>query len=175
MSRNSHNEQLQKVLKELAKFGKDAENAVKAVTAAAALDISADATEKAPKAFGTLRQSINPQKENDYLWSVNVNAEYGAFVEFGTGAKVKVPNELADVAVQYMGMKGGTFDELMERIKLWCAQKGINVSAAYPIAASILRQGIEPQPYLYPAYKKGQKQYLEDLKHALQQLEAKYG
>lgn len=164
-----------KVLKELVKFGREAEDEVKAITAAAALEINADATQNAPVALGTLKQSINPQKETDYFWTVNVNAEYGAFVEFGTGAKVKVPAELSEIAREYKGVRSGSFKELIERIEDWCRQKGIEKKAAYVIAVSILKKGIEPQPYLYPAFVKGKKQYLADLKNALKNLEAKYG
>ncbi len=164
-----------KVLKELAKFGDEAKGYVKSITAATALDISADAANKAPVNIGKLKQSINPQKETDYFWTVNVNADYGAFVEFGTGARVKVPQELSDVAIQYKGARGGSFSELIERIEEWCSQKGIEPQAAYIIAVSILKRGIEPQPFLYPAYVKGKRQYENDLKRALDSLKAKYG
>ncbi len=39
---------------------------------------------------------------------------------------------------------------------------------------SILRKGQEPQPYLYPAFVKGRKQYLKDLKELLKRLTKKY-
>jgi hypothetical protein len=34
---------------------------------------------------------------------------------------------------------------------------------------------IQPQPYLYPAFVKGRKQYLKDLKKLLKDLTKKYG
>lgn len=165
----------QEVLKELSRFGDEAEKGVKAITAATALEIQADASDKAPVNLGKLKQSINSQKESDFFWTVNVNANYGAFVEFGTGAKVKVPAELSEIAQQYKGVKGGGFDDFLERISDWCKQKGIDEKAAYVIAVSILRKGIEPQPYLYPAFVKGKRTYINDLKGLLSRLKAKYG
>jgi len=164
-----------KVLKELAQFGAEAEQKVKAITAATALEISAEASQNAPVNLGKLKQSINAQKESEYFWTVNVNVDYGAFVEFGTGAKVSVPSELSEIAQAYKGIRGGNFQELVDRIEDWCKQKGIDIKAAYVIAVSILEKGIEPQPYLYPAFVKGKKQYLSDLQNTLLSLKSKYG
>ena len=165
---------LTKVLKDLEKFGSESKKEVEEITKISSMDIVADAKAFAPKNLGKLAQSIIFTKVGDADYKVVVNSPYGAYVEFGTGAKVRVPAELQDVASQFKGKKGGSFEQGLQGIKDWCKNKGIPESAAYPIFMSILRKGQEPQPYLYPAFIKGRKQYLKDLKELLKRLTKKY-
>ena len=67
------------------------------------------------------------------------------------------------MANEFKGKKSGTFKEGLEAIKVWCRLKGIDEKAAYPIFAKILGAGINPQPFLYPAYIQGKKKYLDNL------------
>tara|TARA_R110001632_G_scaffold143845_1_gene260003 strand:- start:2524 stop:3048 length:525 start_codon:yes stop_codon:yes gene_type:complete len=165
---------LTKVLKDLEKFGSEAKKEVDTVTKITSMDIVADAKAFAPKNLGKLAQSIIFTKVGEADYKVVVNSPYGAYVEFGTGAKVRVPAELQSVASQFKGKKGGSFQQGLRAIKDWCKSKGIPENAAYPIFMSILRKGQEPQPYLYPAFVKGRKQYLKDLKELLKRLTKKY-
>ncbi len=155
------------VIAELKQFGKDAEKLIDAETEAIAFQIEGDAKRLAPKNFGKLAQSISHSKPKPMNRKVTVNELYGAYMEFGTGAKVKVPAEFADMAATFKGSREGTWKQGLEAIKIWCRAKGIDEKAAYPIFAKILGAGVNPQPFLYPAYQKGKKDYHNNLKKAL--------
>jgi hypothetical protein len=155
------------VIAELKKFGKDAEKIINAETEAIAVQIESDAKKLAPKNFGKLAQSISHKKVKDMTYKVTVNELYGAYMEFGTGTKVNVPTEFKEMASTFKGQKQGTFEQGLEAIKVWCRAKGIDEKAAYPIFAKILGAGVNPQPFLYPSWVKGKKNYLANLKKAL--------
>lgn len=161
------------VISELRAFGKDVEKLIDAETQAAAISIMTDAKKLAPKNFGKLAQSISNEKVKTSLYKVTVNEFYGAYMEFGTGTKVKVPAEFAGIAESFKGKKQGTFKQGLEAIKVWCRAKGIDEKAAYPIFAKILGAGVNPQPFLYPAYVKGKKDYLKNLNNVLKRLNKK--
>ncbi len=164
---------LDKALKDFMKFGEEGEKLVSSVTKVTAKEIEANAKIAAPKNLGKLAQSISSVELDKLSYEVVVGVVYGGYVEFGTGRKVQIPSELSDEAAKFRG-NGGSFDEGLKAIKDWCRQKGIEESAAYPIFISILKNGIEPQPFLYPAYVKGKGTYVKDLKHTLQYLVKKY-
>lgn len=155
------------VIKELRKFGKDIEKEIDAETEAIAFQIEIDAKQRAPKNFGKLAQSISKSKVSESNYKVTVNEDYGGYMEFGTGVKVNVPVEFKDLAAAFKNNKKGTFKQALESIKLWCRAKGIDEKAAYPILAKILGAGVNPQPFLYPAWVKGKKDYLNNLNKLL--------
>jgi hypothetical protein len=155
------------VIAELKKFGKDAEKKINAETEAIAFQIESEAKKLAPKNFGKLAQSISHKKVKDMTYKVTVNEIYGVYMEFGTGSKVNIPAEFKDMAATFKGKKQGTFKQGLEAIKVWCRAKGIDEKAAYPIFAKILGAGVNPQPFLYPSWVKGKKDYLDNLKKAL--------
>jgi hypothetical protein len=162
------------VIAELRKFGKDAEKQIAGETEAIAFQIEGDAKRLAPKNFGKLAQSISREKIKSALYKVTVNEIYGAYMEFGTGSKIKIPAEFSDMAKTFKGAKSGkTFEQGLEAIKIWCRAKGIPEEAAYPIFAKILGAGVNPQPFLYPAWVKGKKDYLANLKKALDRFKRK--
>lgn len=155
-------------------FGKDVEKQINAEIEATAIQIEADAKKLAPKNFGKLAQSISHLKVKNLTWKVTVNEIYGVYMEFGTGAKVSVPSEFAKMAKSFQGKKGkGTFKDALEAIKVWCRSKGIDEKAAYPILAKILGAGVNPQPFLYPAFKKGEKDLIKNLDNMLKKYNKK--
>jgi HK97 gp10 family phage protein len=162
---------INEVISNLRKYGKEAEKDVEGVTELTARNIEKYAKQSAPVNFGKLGQSIVTEKVNPTTYKVVVNAPYGAYMEFGTGTKVEVPSELESVAREFQGKKSGNFKTALEDIKQWCRSKGIPEEAAYPILAKILKVGITPKPYLYPAYLRGKTEYLDKLKKVLN----KYG
>lgn len=164
---------INETIKELRKFGKDAELLIDAETEAIAFQIENDAKVLAPKNFGKLAQSISNAKVKMSNYKVTVNEKYGAFMEFGTGTKVQVPAEFKDMAASFKGQKSGYFKDGLEAIKIWCRAKGIDEKAAYPIFSKILGAGINPQPFLYPAYIKGKKDYLNNLSKLVKQFNKK--
>jgi len=167
------------VIAELRKFGKDAEKRINGETEAIAFQIEADAKRLAPKNFGKLAQSISISQpisdRNKAIESrvITVNEMYGAYMEFGTGTKVKVPSEFSEMAATFKGGTGKSFADGLEAIKIWCRVKGIDEKAAYPIFAKILGAGINPQPFLYPAWIKGKIDYKNNLDKLLKHLQKK--
>lgn len=164
---------IQQTISELRKFGKDISNEINLETEATAFKIQKDAKTLAPKNFAKLAQSISvfqpisARGKSITTYGVTVNEYYGAYMEFGTGTKVKVPTEFKSIADSFKGQKIGDWRQALESIKAWCRAKGIDEKAAYPILAKILGAGINPQPFLYPAYQKGKKDYLNNLKRLL--------
>ena len=102
MAINVKVEGAQELIKKLRKYGTDAEKKVESITKNIAEEIATDAADNAPANYGKLAQSINASKEYKMLYNVNVNAvPIGAYVEFGTGSKVDVPDEWKDLAWQF--------------------------------------------------------------------------
>lgn len=164
---------LSEMISKLRDFGKDAEKLIDAETEAIAFQIEGDAKRLAPKNFGKLAQSVSHSKPKPMNRKVTVNEKYGAYMEFGTGAKVVVPAEFKDMAATFKGGTGQTWQQGLESIKVWCRSKGIPEEAAYPIFAKILGAGINPQPFLYPAWVKGKKDYVKNLERVLKRLNKK--
>ena len=161
---------IQEVIAELKKIGKDIEKNINATTEEAANFIEDKAKTLAPKNFGKLSQSISTSDVNTkglISKKITVNELYGAYMEFGTGSKVVVPKEFKDMADSFKGQKTGSFKEGLASIKEWCKAKGIDEKAAYSIFAKILGAGLNPRPFLYPAWTEGKKQYLKDLENLL--------
>ena len=164
---------LASTIAELRAYGKDIDKMIDAETESIAFQIETDAKKLAPKNFGKLAQSISHAKVKPALYKVTVNELYGAYMEFGTGSKVNVPAEFADMAATFKGKKQGTFKQGLEAIKVWCKSKGIPEEAAYPIFAKILGAGINPQPFLYPSWNKSKKDYQNNLEKMLKRLNKK--
>lgn len=125
------------------------------------------AKQKAPAAFGKLRQGIN-FKTSHLKAEVFSQAEYSVYVEFGTGRKVHIPSytpaPLKKAAALMRNRKGGSFDDFLIRLSRWARLKGIPQEAVYPMAISILEKGVEPQPFMRPAYIASRKALLKGLK-----------
>jgi hypothetical protein len=158
---------VKEVIDELRKQGKEIEKSIDAITENTAFEIEGNSKKFAPKNFGKLAQSISNEKIKVSNYKVSVNELYGGYMEFGTGTKVNVPNEFKDMAASFKGQKTGSFEQGLEAIRIWCRAKGIDEKAAYPIFAKILGAGVNPQPFLYPAWIIGKKQYLKDLENLL--------
>ena len=159
------------VIRGLATFGEKGKKAASMVVQSLTYQVRAEAQDNAPKHDGELHQSIIPISENEGLrGKVEVGAPHGPFVEFGTGIYVDVPAELQAEAAKFKGSKSGSFADLLENIKKWCKDKGIDESFAFPIAMKIARYGIKPQPYLYPAFVKYRKELKPKLQIALDRL-----
>ena len=104
---------------------------------------------------GHLKQSMYMDLTGKDFAVVGNRAEYAGYVEFGTGRKVQVPQEFSGIASQVRSRRGKSFKEGLQAIKDWCKRLGIDVKAAYPIFISILRDGVRPRPFMYPAYRAG--------------------
>lgn len=124
----------------------------------------------APVDEGFLRNSITFE-QGDLVVEVIVTAHYAAYLEFGTRKFAAeyvstLPIEWQDFAAQFKG-GGGGFEDFFANIFDWVKRKGIEPKAAYPIAISILRNGVRPQPFLYPAIEKCKIELIKNLKTVL--------
>jgi len=98
---------LNQVISNLRKYGKEAEKDIEDATELAARNIELYASNLAPANFGKLRGSIKAKEINPTLWEIKADADnlapYAAYVEFGTGGLVQVPNELKEQAWLFKG------------------------------------------------------------------------
>ena len=162
-----------KVIAELRAKKKGIDKQIDDITQANAIEMAGDATKRAPEAFGKLKQSITYEKLAELKWRASSNKVYAGYMEFGTGTKVQVPAEFSDMAKSFQSGGKGNFKQALENIKLWCKKKGIDEKAAYPILLSILRVGVNPQPFFYPAWVATKKRYVKDLENLLKTLNKK--
>jgi HK97 gp10 family phage protein len=141
---------------------------------------ASDAIALAPADEGYLRNSIKPDY-GDLSASVVVAADYAAYLEFGTRRFAEqyvgtLPPDWQAFAAQYRGPGGGSFQEFVMRLTQWVLRKGIGATYdvkthrrvrvgkqsaqttaeadAYAIAIYIIRNGIQPHPFLFPADQK---------------------
>lgn len=126
--------------------------------AAWALETATDAKVLAPKDEGHLAGSIHPEIGKMEA-AVTVAVNYAAYVEFGTRKFAasyvnSLPPDWSSFAARFKGGGGGSFAEFIRNIMRWVKSHGIDEKAAYPIALKILKDGIKPQPFLYPAVTK---------------------
>jgi hypothetical protein len=99
--------------------------------------------------FGALQQNTKAVPNPDGVELIS-NVYYAPFVEFGTGAKVKVPAEVANYAARFRGQKRGTFAEFVIKMREW-----------------LKRKGSEPRPYFFDPYLKKRKQLVERIKKVI--------
>jgi len=94
------------VVANLKKYGKEAEKDIEDATEVAARNIELYAKSTVVANFGKLGQSIKANKEDKTHWNIEAGgtvAPYAAYVEFGTGGLVQVPNELKEQAWLFKG------------------------------------------------------------------------
>lgn len=161
------------VIKELRAIGKDMEKLIDVETSGIAEQIARDAKVGAPVNFGDLKGSIGAEKIKESNYRIFVNMEYGAYIEFGTGAKVRVPADFDAIAKQFRQKRPGTFEEAIRSIEEWLKKKGGDPKDAKWVLIKILKAGINPQPFLHPAWVKGKKDYLNNLKKLLKKYNKK--
>ena len=108
MSKNGEIKGLKKLLKDLVALGDEGREVVESVTMITAEEIARDAKIHAKVGdTGKLQQSIKAIEVDDLNWKVFANATglapYAAYVEFGTGGLVEVPDELKEMAIKFKG------------------------------------------------------------------------
>lgn len=162
------------VIKHLDRFKKEAIKSSESLIKIKSQEITAEAKREAPVDVGNLRANIENQPITPLKYVIVAQAPYSAYMEFGTGKRVSVPSEFADMAAEFKGKKTGSFSDGLKRIKDWCRSHGIDENAAYPIFMSILERGLEPQPFMYPAFIFGRKTFKKDLEAQLQILIKKF-
>lgn len=94
---------LDSLVKKIRKLDKDANKKIDAVTDGVALEIELNAKQSAPVDTGKLRQGINTIKVSESYYKIQARERYSAYIEFGTGGLVNVPDELKELAIQFKG------------------------------------------------------------------------
>ena len=147
-----------KLLKKFEKMGKEADGIFNEVVVDTATHVHGKAVgyigQNVKTGTGHLKQSMYMEFGDNFAYVGN-RAEYAGYVEFGTGMKTQVPAEFAGIASKVRSRPPKSFKEGLEAIKDWCKRLGIDVKVAYPIFMSILRTGVRPRPFMYPAYRAG--------------------
>lgn len=126
---------------------------------------------------GGIRQSIQDEA-TDLQVKISVNSYYAPFVEFGTKSFAEsyvssLPTEWKELASQAKGKGGlGGFKDLVYKLTIWITKKGgpmygLPLSAAYPLAVKIVRNGVRQQPFLFPAFEKNKIDLIRNLKTQL--------
>lgn len=149
---------------------KDLGEIVSAEVQAAAADFVAGAVQDAPVDQGALKGSISYYMDGEFNAVLVAQKFYAPFIEFGTKGKYKAIPGTEKIAAAFKGYKGGDFMELLRMIVRWVNRKGISgqysvktrkrigskvnqlaedYSVAWPIALSILRNGVSPHPYFF--------------------------
>lgn len=155
---------------EFASAAKDIHEIVSGEIQAAGADFTSGARRDAPMDQGALRGSISYYMDGDLNAVIVAQKFYAPFIEFGTKGKYKAIPGTENIAAAFKGFKGGDFMELLRMIVRWVKRKGIagqysvktkrrvgskinrlaeDYAAAWPIALSILKNGINPHPYFF--------------------------
>jgi len=162
-------EGLENVLKRLHTFPSKLQDQVKGELKLAAEEVKRNASKDATGDTGKLRQSIVVNHETGISSTVNVQAGYGAYIEWGTKKKARVPAEVAAYAARFKGTTSSPAGlKMNDAILAWVKRKGIGAKltksgkpsrakgseaqqkrAAFVIARSIRREGIKPRPFFF--------------------------
>lgn len=163
-----------KIIANFKRFGEEGIKETEKLLKIKSQEITAEAHRGAPVDIGNLKANIVNEKITPLEYIITAKAFYSAYMEFGTGKRVSVPPEFKAMALEFKGKSKGDFKDGLERIRIWCGHVGIPESAAYPIFMSILKKGLEPRPFMYPAYIYGRKTYKKDLEFKFKQLIKKF-
>lgn len=131
------------------------------------LRVELAAKQAVPVDEGKLKGSIF-QQPGRLSSTFGASADYASFQEFGTrkfaaAYIATLPKDWQSFALQYKGGGGGTFADFVRSLVGWCKRHGLSEKLAYPIALKILKNGMKPQPFLYPAFNKAKDQLIKDL------------
>jgi HK97 gp10 family phage protein len=153
------------------------ERLASAIVNSTADQIVAQAKENAPADLGKIRQGIVKEQISAFQVSIAATAPESVFQEFGTGGKVDVPSEMADVASSFQGESGGGMADFILALVGWISRHGITGTKnetpeqiAWAMAKAILRDGLRPQPFLYPAFVQFSVKLVPTLQVGLQEL-----
>ncbi len=158
-----------------------------AIINAGADNIVLEAKQSAPADLGKIRQGIGKEQDGNTV-RIFCNAPEAIFQEFGTGPMVDVPARFSDVAMAGKNSGSGTWADFIIALTGWISRHGLlntysvkthrasfkaskdqNEQLAYAIAKKILRDGLKPQPFLYPALINNEKKILDSLNLAFRQ------
>ncbi len=114
----------------------------------------------------SLRIRKKIQKKIKGIWLLKVDAIQGAFVEFGTKGRARVPARLSKYASQFKGMKGEG-GNAADRLTEYFLKKNIPDDQVGAYVNSVFEKGTKPHPFFFPSIWKNQRILRTDLKKAL--------
>lgn len=127
-----------------------------------AVNLQGDARREAPSSEGELRSTISilEQPDPDNLnVTIGTRTWYAPFIEYGTRQKktrqYDVPNYQA-----------GKWADFVSAIERWAGRKGIQASP-YVLARSIYLNGINPHPFMTPAFEKNRRPFLKGIREII--------
>lgn len=127
------------------------------------------AKQAAPVDQGRLRSGITTHKEGPMRYEVSSEAEYSAYLEWGTKTKVRVPADIANYAQQFKS--GGNPGGAKKMIFAWMKRVGIPPEIQWLVFMSIMIKGITPHPFFFIQRPFVEKQLVNDMKHVLETLD----
>ena len=145
-------EGLNEVLAKLKNASSEVVAEVDAELQAGAKDVERDAAKAVPVDVGFLKNAISSKRVDDLSYEVVAQESYAPYVEFGTRSKVKIPEGLEAYAAKFRGKSDKKGAWLA--ISAWCKRKGIEKSKWYSIYKKIMTEGVNPQPFMFPALQK---------------------
>jgi hypothetical protein len=153
----------------------------------AADDMVVEAVRKAPTDESGLRQSINA-RHSTFKHAVFMQKRYGVFQEFGTKSKFSAPSALGSYPSRFRGKGDGNYKDALAAMTGWVKRKGVTGTysvktrkrtgnkltrekqdrqVAYLILRKILREGLKPRPYFFPAFFVARKRVMARIKKHL--------
>jgi hypothetical protein len=152
---------LDKLQKKISELPKELQEEVVGEVQAWGYDVNAEQigliSQQKIKDLGALQQNTKAVPKPDGVELIS-NVYYAPYIEFGTGAKVKVPAELNDYASQFRGKKRGDFRTFVKALEAWLKRKGGNPKFAFIAALNIIKNGQEARPYFFPPYLRKRKE-----------------
>jgi hypothetical protein len=185
------------VLKEIARFRTGIKTEVDDLLQEAANEVVTRAKLAAPSNFAELKNSIQQKREKSLKYLIFANAYHAPYIEFGTRGKVSIPAEMQEVAAEVKSReKRGNWETFVADIKVWMKKKGVGGTViaqvksgkrkgqfkraskkaqsdyidnvAFLIARSIYKNGISPQPFLYPSFLSVKGKLINDIRVAVE-------
>ncbi len=123
----------------------------------------------APNDQGRLVKGITNRKDGPMRYEVESEADYSAYLEWGTKTKVRVPGEIASYAQQFKS--GGNSGGAKKMIFAWMKRVGIPPELQWVVFMSIMIKGITPHPFFFIQMPFVQKQLTNDLPQVLGNLD----
>lgn len=102
----------------------------------------------APKDVGFLAGGIDAKHLQPMHSEVTSNAEYSAYMEWGTKTRVQVPGDLQAYASQFRG-GGAKAGNAKQMIYAWMNRVGIPAQFQWPVFFSIITKGVHPHPFFF--------------------------
>lgn len=161
---------LDEAVKKMTQLPKIIQTEIKNELRASADEIKRSSQRDAPADQGGIRKSISVITKSELEYSVVVQNNYAAYMEFGTKSKAQVPAELTEYAKSFQGKGPSTGISPIDALTAWVKRKGIagtysvktrrrlgsaavkadqDKSVAFLIWRKIKKYGVSPHPFFF--------------------------